>query len=44
MLMAVTAVAEAMGRATNNDDMSNLNIAQPESSVTTHSLTIESQQ
>ena len=43
MLMAVTAVAEAMGRSTNNDDMS-IDIAQPESSVTTHSLTIESQQ
>ena len=44
MLMAVTAVAEAMGRATNNDDMSTLDIAHTESSVTTQSLPIESQQ
>jgi len=44
MLMAVTAVAEAMGRQQVNEDASIIDVARSESSVTTHSLTIDSKQ
>jgi len=45
MLMAVTAVAEAMGRQGINADMSsNLDVAQATSRTTSHSLNINSKQ